>query len=163
MSEATKDTPLDTLGQAARCSAGLPSVRETCLSERQPSSPRTRPDALCTPAALWRWGLPIGLILVATSLWNAHQLPATLTGVILTLATAWIGVACYLNGRACGRVHCQIDGVLLPLLSLVGMVNLLGVTSFGWNGYAAAFWIILVLSFVPECLGVRSLTKQDRA
>lgn len=163
MREATKDTPSDTLGQAARCSAGLTSVRETCLSGRQPSTPHARPDAWCTPAALWRWGLPIGFVLVATSLWNAHQLPAILTGGILTLATAWIGVACYLNGRACGRVHCQIDGVLLPLLSLVGVVNLLGMISFNWNGYAAAFWIILGLSFVPECLGVRYLTKQDRA
>jgi hypothetical protein len=56
-----------------------------------------------------------------------------------------------------------IDGVLLPLLSLAGVLNLLGVTSFGWNAYAEAFGIILLLSFVPECFGRTYLTHKDGA
>jgi hypothetical protein len=42
---------------------------------------------------------------------------------------------------------------LLPLLSLVGLVNLLGVTSFGWDAYTNALTITVVLSFVAECFG----------
>jgi len=39
------------------------------------------------------------------------------------------------NGRNCGRIHCKIDGALLPLLSVLGLVNLLRVTSLSWAGY----------------------------
>jgi len=163
MREATQDTRPETMGNAFTSSDGLANTVETCLSGRKNSSTRKRQDLVCTPAALWLWGLPIGLVIFATSLWNAHQLPATMTGVIVTMATAWIGVACYLNGRRCGRTHCKIDGVLLPLLSLAGVLNLLGVTSFGWNAYAEAFGIILLLSFVPECFGRTYLSHKDGA
>jgi hypothetical protein len=130
------------------------------FSKNSSSPPKSR-DLVRTPAALWIWCLPIGAVLFATSVWNGHQLPTTLTGVILTLATAWMGVACYLNGRSCGRTHCKIDGILLPLLSLVGVLNLLGVTSFGWNVYSGAFWIILFISFVPEFFGMTYITPKD--
>jgi hypothetical protein len=126
-------------------------------------STRKRQDFVRTPAALWIWGLPIGLVIVANGTWNGHQLPATLTGVIVTIATAWIGVACYLNGRRCGRTHCKIDGILLPLLSLVGLLNLLGVTSFGWTMYSVAIGVILFISFVPEFFGLTYLTQKEGA
>jgi len=141
---------------------GLASSMETCLSGRKSSSTRTRQDLVRTTAALWLWSLPNGLLILgtifATSRWNGHPLPATLTGALLTIGTAWMGVACYWNGRRCGRTHCKIDGVLLPLLSLVGLVNLVGVTAFSWMVYAGAFWIILLLSFVPEFFGRMYLT-----
>ncbi len=91
------------------------------------------------------------------------QVCGSITGVIVTIATAWIGVACYLNGRRCGRTHCKILGILLPLLSLVGLFNLLGVTAFSWNVYSGAFWIILLISFVPEFCGLNYLPKKDGA
>lgn len=163
MREAKKDNQPETMGYASTSSDGLASVMETCMSGRKSSSTCKRQDLVCTPAALWLWGLPIGLVIFAMSMWNEHQLPATMTGVIVTLATAWMGVACYLNGRSCGRTHCKIDGVLLPLLSLVGLLNLLGVTSFGWNAYVEAFGIILLLSFVPEFLGRTYITHRDGA
>lgn len=133
------------------------------MFDKKSSSPPKSQDLVCTPAALWIWCLPIGLVLFASSVWNGHQLPATITGVILTMATAWMGVACFLNGRRCGRTHCKIDGILLPLLSLVGIVNLLGITAFGWNIYSDAFWIILLISLVPEFFGRRYLTHKDAA
>lgn len=162
MKELTKDTKPETVGNASTSSDGLASVMETCLSGRKSSSTRNRQDLVRSPAALWLWGLPNGLLILgtifATSVWNGHQLPATLTGVLLTIGTAWMGVACYWNGHRCGRTHCKIDGVLLPLLSLVGLLNLLGVIPFGWMVYAGAFWIILLLSFVPEFFGRVYLT-----
>jgi len=109
------------------------------------------------------WCLPIGLVIFANGTWHGHQLPATLTGVIVTIATAWIGVACYLNGRRCGRTHCKIAGILLPLLSLVGLLNVLDVTSFGWNMYSAAIGVIVFISFVPEFFGLTYLTHKDGA
>jgi hypothetical protein len=114
---------------------------------------RNHQDLLRTPAALWLWGLPIGLIIIANGMYNGHRLPFTLEGILLTLATAWIGLACYVNGRGCGRIHCKIDGVLLPLLSLVELMNLVGVTSFAWTGYTNALTIIVILSFLAEYVG----------
>jgi hypothetical protein len=124
------------------------------MSDRKSSSPCKQQDLVCTAAALWIWCLPIGLVIFVTNVWHGYQLPATMTGIIVTIATAWMGVACYVNGRRCGRTHCKIDGILLPLLSLVGVLNLLGVTAFGWNGYSDALWIILLISFVPEFFGL---------
>jgi hypothetical protein len=105
----------------------------------------------------------VALVIFANGTWHGHQLSATLTGVILTIASAWIGVACYLNGRRCGRTHCKIDGILLPFLSLVGLLNLLGVTSFGWNMYSDAIGVILFISFVPEFFGLAYITRKDGA
>jgi hypothetical protein len=126
------------------------------------STPNSR-DLVRTPAALLIWGLPLAVILFASGVWHGQQLPTTLTGVVLTLATVWVGVACYVNGRGCGRTHCKIDGILLPLLSLVGALNLLGVTAFGWSLYSTAFWLILFLSFVPECFGLKYLSTPQNA
>jgi len=129
-------------------------IERRSMSDRKSCSPRKQQDLVCTPAALLIWGLPIGLVIFATHVWHGYQLPATMTGIIVTIATAWIGVACYVNGRRCGRTHCKIDGILLPLLSLVGVLNLLGVTAFSWNAYSDALWIILLLSLVLECFGL---------
>jgi hypothetical protein len=46
--------------------------------------------------------------------------------------------------------HCRIDGILFPLLSIVGALNVLSVISFDWNLFWLAFLVILVGSFVPE-------------
>lgn len=136
-------------------------IQRRGMFERKSCSPRKGQDLVCTPAALWLWGLPIGLVIFATNAWHGYQLPATMTGIVVTLATAWIGVACYVNGRRCGRTHCKIDGILLPLLSLVGVLNLLGVTAFSWNAYSDALWIILLISFVPECFGLTHMTAGE--
>src|SRR6266478_4044894 len=58
------------------------------------SSTCKRQDLARTPSALWLWCLPIGFVIFAIGMWNGHQLPFALTGVIVTIATAWIGVAC---------------------------------------------------------------------
>jgi hypothetical protein len=55
-----------------------------------------------------------------------------------------------INGRSCGRVHCRIDGILFPPLSIIGALNVLSVISFDWNLFWLAFIIILIGSFVPE-------------
>jgi hypothetical protein len=39
---------------------------------------------------------------------------------------------------------------------------LLGVPSFGWMVYAGVFWLILLLSYVPEFFGMTYLTPRVR-
>jgi hypothetical protein len=114
-------------------------------------SSRTHSDLLRTSAALWLWCLPVLIVIVTNSLYNGQGGSSfAIAGVLLIIATLWIGVACYANGRRCGRLHCKIDGILLPLLSLVGLLNLLRVTSFGWAVYSNALAVIVILSFAAE-------------
>jgi len=164
MKEAKQDNEPEMMGIESTNSEGFASVMDTCMSGGQNSSTRKGQDLVRTAAALWLWGPPIVLVILgsifASSRWNGYILPPQLSGVLLTLGTAWFGVACYWNSRRCGRTHCKIDGILFLLLSLVGMVNLVGVTSFGWMVYAGAFWLILCLSYVPEFFGMTYITPR---
>ena len=55
--------------------------------------------------------------------------------VIWIVALAWMGVACLLNARRCGRTHCRFTGpyylvMIVPVLALgLGVVS---VSLFGW-------------------------------
>jgi hypothetical protein len=86
----------------------------------------------------------------ASAAYQASALSLVFTGILWTGSVAWAGVGCFINGRSCGRVHCTIDGVLLPLLSIAGALNVLSIVSFSWGLFWTAFLAILVLSFVPE-------------
>lgn len=109
-----------------------------------------RRDLLHTSSALWLWCLPILILILANNLYINHRLSFTVAGILITIATFWIGMACYANGRSCGRLHCKMDGIVLPLLSLIGLLNLLHVTSFSWGMYSNALLVIVILSFVAE-------------
>jgi hypothetical protein len=92
----------------------------------------------------------VAIVITGSVLNGIHILSLTGAGILWTVATAWIGIGCVINARHCGRVHCRIDGVLFPLLSLVGLLNVLGIVSLNWNVYWAIFLVILGASFVPE-------------
>lgn len=133
------------------------------MSTGSDTASRIQRDLVQTWAGIWLWCVPIGVFIVANASWNGNQLPSPIMGILLTLATAWIGAACYVNGRRCGRVHCTIDGYALPLLSLAGLLNLLGLFAFNWNTYTLVFGLIVLLSFVPEFFGKRYLTPRVQA
>src|SRR6266705_1322183 len=96
------------------------------------------------------WGVPIVLAVGANIAYGASVLALTARGVLSVTAVAWAGIGCLINGRSCGRVHCRIDGILFPILSIVGALNMLSIISFNWNLFWLAFIVILVASFVPE-------------
>ena len=107
-------------------------------------------DLARTPSIVWLWCVPVVMVITASVLNGSHILSLAGAGVLWTLATAWIGIGCVINARHCGRVHCRIDGVLFPILSLVGLLNVVGILSLNWNVYWAIFLAILAASFVPE-------------
>ena len=109
-----------------------------------------RQDLAHTPSVLWLWGAPAVIAVAASILLSSDVISLSGAGVVWTLVTAWIGVGCVINARRCGRVHCRIDGVLFPLLSVVGLLRVLGLFAFSWNLYWAIFLAILGASFVPE-------------
>jgi hypothetical protein len=64
--------------------------------------------------------------------------------VIWTAALLWIGTACLLNARRCGRTHCRFTGpfylaMIIPVLALGT-----GVVSLGLPGWIALGVFIIV-------------------
>ena len=96
------------------------------------------------------WGVPAVILIGADGAYSAGILSTSVTGILFVIAVAWTGSDCFINGISCGRVHCRIDGIAFPILSVVGVLNLVGIVSFSWNLFLLTFLIILVASFVPE-------------
>jgi len=120
-----------------------------------------RRDLVQTSSCLWVWGVPGALVIFANAAWHAHWLSFVAAGLLMTLCIAWIGAACYINARRCGRTHCMIDSYLLPPLAVLGLLNVVGVVSISWQSYMNIFFLIVVLSFVLECCGPKYV-RRDR-
>jgi hypothetical protein len=109
-----------------------------------------RYDLAHTSSLLWLWCAPGCIAIAASLLQGRGAISITVAGALWAFATAWIAVGCAINAQHCGRVHCRIDRITFSLLSIVGLLNVIGIVSFSWNLYWVAFFVILVASFVPE-------------
>jgi hypothetical protein len=98
------------------------------------------------------WGVPAVVAVGGSFAHQASLISVSQTGLLWSGSVAWAGIGCFINGRTCGRVHCKIDGVLFPLLSLAGVLDALSAVSFSWNIFWIAFLVILAASFVPELI-----------
>lgn len=99
---------------------------------------------------MWLWCVPACVALGASLLRARGVLSLPVAGALWAAATLWIGLGCTLNARRCGRVHCIIDGALLPALAAIGLLNVLGIVTFSWSVYWGAFFVVLVVSFISE-------------
>jgi hypothetical protein len=72
-----------------------------------------------------------------------------MTGAAWTVAFAWMGGACLLNARRCGRLHCYFSGPIL----LIGAV-----ISFGVSVGAVELARLGLLAVVGATLGIAALT-----
>jgi hypothetical protein len=96
------------------------------------------------------WGLPLA-VLVMTGL---APVDAGLRTVAWTASLAMAGVACLVNARRSGRLHCQMTGPFFLTLSLATALHGLAGVPFG----AAGWWSIaamlaigtVVLWVIPE-------------
>ena len=100
-----------------------------------------------TPASDWlrsprtsalAWWVPQGTIVAGLFL------PVSLRTVIWTVALTWMGAACILNAKRCGRTHCRYTGpyyltMIAPVLALGS--GIIDADLLGWLVLAA---IILV-------------------
>jgi hypothetical protein len=133
------------------------------MKQRPPATSNGPQDLVRTISFLWIWGAPAALLLAADATWQAHRLPTTAAGLVFTVSTAWIGIACYINGRRCGSIHCLIDGYLLPPLALLGLLDVAGITPIRWQSYLNIFLLIVIASFVLECCSGKHLRRATRA
>ncbi len=116
------------------------------------------PDAACTRdlarsrrGLLLGWGLPIGLLVLPSLV----SMPLWLAVACLAGGYAWMGVACLVNARHCGRRHCFLTGPLFLIASVVILLIGIGVIDWGPRGLLYAVWgaaALVPLAFIPEWL-----------
>ena len=94
------------------------------------------------------WWLPGAVLLISALIGTRIQ------AVTWPPLLAYMGVACLLNARRCGRVHCYFTGPFFLFLALVALLHGSGVVPLGQSGWSlltATFVIgFATLFFVPE-------------
>lgn len=98
------------------------------------------------------WAAPITLIAAASALGGLRSLPLGEVWILLIIGTVWFGLTCLVNALRCGRLHCWIDGIGLPLWAVVGVVASFGSVSVSLTTFTQVLWGIVLLSFVLECV-----------
>jgi hypothetical protein len=83
---------------------------------------------------LLAWWIPQAAIVLGL------LLPIPFRGVIWTLALLWMGTACILNARRCGRTHCRYTGpyylaMIVPVLVVAW--GIISVDFYAWLVLAA--------------------------
>lgn len=89
------------------------------------------------------WGIPAAVLIMSPLQYFAIMWPAVLT---------FMGVACWLNARRCGRVHCYVTGPFFLLLALVGLLYGLGAVPLGARGWSVLSMALVVGSVVFICV-----------
>jgi hypothetical protein len=84
------------------------------------------------------WGLPIAALLIG------GFLPERYLVVLWPSALTFMGVACLLNARRCGRVHCYVTGPFFLILAGVALLHGLRVLWPGKEGWNILGLILLV-------------------
>jgi len=87
---------------------------------------------------LLAWGLP------TTAIVGGAFLDPSLRTVIWLIALVWMGVACALNARHCGRTHCRFTGPFYLLMTVPVLLYGLGIVSFGLYGW---WWLGVFILF----------------
>lgn len=104
------------------------------------------------------WWLPSVALIISALVGTRIQ------AVTWPLVLTHMGVACLLNARRCGRVHCYFTGPFFLLLALAALLHGSGILSLGQRGWPLLTVILVVgfatLFFVPEWLLGRYMSRQ---
>src|SRR5258708_26954157 len=121
--------------------------------EPQPSDhgrpPNTR-DLACGGVSILVWIVP-AIILAVTAIHGGPYLV-----VVWPVLLTFMGAACLLNAKRCGRLHCFVTGPYFLLLAGLSLLYGLGIAPLGPRGWQ---WLVdallvggCVLTCVPEWL-----------
>lgn len=97
------------------------------------------------------WHIPTVAIVGAAFLGGAVQ------AITWTVALAWMGTACLLNARPCGRRHCYLTGPFLVVMSILSFLHGFDVVSLGPKGWLWLGITLVILGYgllwkLPEYL-----------
>ena len=98
---------------------------------------------------LFAWWLPKGEIVAA--LFAAVPLRAA----IWTVALLWMGGACILNAKRCGRVHCRYTGPYYLAMSMPVILLATGIVPAGFYS-----WLVLALLILSGGWFIRWATER---
>lgn len=84
------------------------------------------------------WWIPQAAIIAGLLLPVPHR------AAIWIAALFWMGTACILNARRCGRTHCRYTGPYYLAMIAPVVVLSLGIVSLGFYGWLALGLLILV-------------------
>ncbi len=93
------------------------------------------------------WGLPSAAMIAA--IWAAPGLRA----IAWTAALVWMGTACLVNARRCGRVHCRFTGPFFLVMAVVVALHGLGSIPLGPWGWA---WIAIAIALGTAAIWILS-------
>lgn len=88
------------------------------------------------------WGIPVALLVISPVRYFVIVWPTVLT---------FMGVACLLNVRRCGRTHCYFTGPFFLALAAMGFLYGLGVLPLGARGWSTLSLALVIGSMVLYC------------
>jgi hypothetical protein len=74
--------------------------------------------------------------------------PVTVRAAVWTIALVWIGMACILNARRCGRTHCRYTGPFYLAMIAPVLVLAFGAIAVGFYGWLLLCVLILGGSWI---------------
>jgi hypothetical protein len=98
-------------------------------------SSRSKRDLL-SGAGILLWVVPIAVLVISANLGGLYA------AVAWPLALGFMGVACLVNARRCGRLHCYFTGPYFLLLAGASLLYGLGLLDSGKRGWS---WLLLAL------------------
>jgi hypothetical protein len=99
------------------------------------------------------WGLPT--VLLVAAIWVSNEMRTIVWGAAL----AWMGSACLLNARRCGRVHCRYTGPFFLVMALVVGLHGTGAVALGSGGWT---WIGVVIALGTAAIWIVSERLEGR-
>ena len=95
------------------------------------------------------WGIPAGILFASSSI------EGDLLVIVWPPVLTFMGVACLLNARRCGRVHCYVTGPFFLLLAGLSLLYGLGMLRLGAHGWSILSAVLLLGSAVLICVPER--------
>lgn len=89
------------------------------------------------------WGIPAALLMIS---------PVGYFVIVWPVVLTFMGIACVLNARRCGRVHCYFSGPLFLLLAGAGLLYALGALPLGPRGWSTLSMALVIGSAVFICV-----------
>lgn len=89
------------------------------------------------------WGVPTALILAGVSL------PAS-RGVLWIPSFSVMSIACLVNARRCGRLHCHLTGPLFLLVAIASTLDVFAVLRVDWRLALGAVVIGTMMAYGVE-------------
>ena len=89
------------------------------------------------------WGIPAALLVMS---------PVQYFVIVWPIVLTFMGLACLLNARRCGRIHCYVTGPFFLLLALIGLLYGLGMVPLGARGWSMLSIALVVGSVIFICV-----------